>query len=145
MKLLSVTLDSHFNCNLEIWLSILRKCKRICWWYKYLLSFILANSKYWFVWLFVTKSHSRLLDHSFNSIEFLLSDVVGILGRFQSFTNEIVPDNSHPLHKFLSDTYQLSRVTRSCVAFGSIAFHVGRSSTSLVWKVFFLCYLLALK
>ena len=128
-------------------LGIIRKCKKIyeddnitrrCFF-----SFILPHFEYCSsAWLSAADSHLRLLDRSFNSIKFLLSDLYLDIGHRRvivdlSILYKIVTDNSHPLYKFLPDFYQPAKITISSMTLNSMTFDVSRSSTSQFSRCFF--------
>ena len=144
LKLLSVTLDSKLTFELQLRnmsraispkLGILRKCKKVFEnddiLRKSFFSFILPHFEYCSaVWLSAADTHLRLLDRSFNSVKFLLTDLDLDIGHRRdigalSILYKIVNDSSHPLHKFLLNFHQPARVTRMAVTQNSMAFEVG--------------------
>ena len=156
LKLLGVTLDCKLTFELQLRimsrtisskLGILRKCKKVfetddilrnCFF-----SFILPHFEYCSaVWLSAADSHLKLLDRSFNSVKFLLTDLDLDIGHRRdigalSILYKIVNDSSHPLHKFLPNFHQPARATRMAVAQNSMAFEVGRCATNQFSRCFF--------
>ena len=149
LKLLGVTLDAKLTFETHIRnmsrsisqkLGILRKSKKIyeddnilrrCFF-----SFTLPHFEYCSaVWSSAADCHLRLLDRAFNSVKFLLSELDLDIGHRRDvgalcILFKIVNDVNHPLHKFLPNFYQPARVTRYSVTVNSMAFEIGRHSTS---------------
>ena len=155
LKLLGVTLDSKLTFETHLRnmargisqkLGILRKSKKI---YKdddilrrCFFSFILPHFEYCSaVWSSAADSHLRLLERAFNSVKFLLSDLDLDIGHRRDVGGlcilfKVVNDVHHPLHKFLPRFYQPARFTRYSEAVNSMAFEIGRHSTSQFSRCF---------
>ena len=155
LKLLGVTLDSkltfeahlrNMSVNISQKLGILRKSRKIyeddsilrrCFF-----SFLLPHFEYCSaVWSSAADSHLRLLERAFNSVKFLLSDLDLDIGHRRDvgalcILFKIVNDVHHPLHKFLPRFYQPARVTRYSETQNSMAFEIGRHSTSQFSRCF---------
>ena len=149
LKLLGVTLDSkltfeahlrNMSRSISQKLGLLRKSKKI---YeddiilrKCFFSFTLPHFEYCSaVWSSAADCHLRLLDRAFNSVKFLLSELDLDIGHRRDvgalcILFKIVNDVDHPLHKFLPSLYQPARVTRHSETVNSMAFEIGRYSTS---------------
>ena len=155
LKLLGVTLDSKLTFeshirNMSVGISqklgILRKSRKIyeddvilrrCFF-----SFILPHFEYCSaVWSSAADSHIRLLERAFNSVKFLLSDLDLNIGHRRDvgalcILFKVVNDVHHPLHTFLPGFYQPARVTRYSETVNSMAFEIGRHSTSQFSRCF---------
>ena len=121
-------------------LGILRKSKKIyednsilC---KCFFSFTLPHFQYCSaVWSSAADCHIRLLDRGFNSVKGLLSELDLDIGHHRNvgalcMLYKIVNDVDHPLYKFLPNFFRPARVTRYSESANSLAFKIGRVSTS---------------